>query len=97
MSLLDPAVTRQTGGVGEDGGAQRGRQEGLKDEYRRAAGLAATAGAGAAWGLLGYSVLWQGGPFGVNGRFGGSEVGAVVLRPAGTVLSGVPLRVRWAC
>jgi len=99
MSLLDPAVTRQTGGVGEegeDGGAQRGRQEGLKDEYPRASGLAATAGAGAAWGFLGYTVLWQGVPFGVNRRFVESVVGALVLFPVRTVLWGVHLGERMA-
>ena len=99
MSLLDPAVTRQTGGVGEegeDGRAQRGQQEGLKDEYPRASGLAATAGAGAAWGFLGYTVLWQGVPFGVNRRFVESVVGALVLFPVRTVLWGVHLGERMA-
>ena len=99
MSLLDPATTRQTGGVGdegEDGGAQRGRQEGLKDEYPRASGLAATAGAGAAWGFLGYTVLWQGVPFGVNRRFVESVVGTLVLFPVRTVLWGVHLGERMA-
>jgi hypothetical protein len=94
MSLLDPAATRQTGGVGdegEDGGAQAGRGEGLKDEYPRASGLAATAGAGAAWGFLGYTVLWQGVPFGVNRRFVESVVGTLVLFPVRTVLWGVHL------
>ena len=98
MSLLDPAATRQTGGVGDEGedGAQRGRQEGLKDEYPRASGLAATAGAGAAWGFLGYTVLWQGVPFGVNRRFVESVVGTLVLFPVRTVLWGVHLGERMA-
>lgn len=99
MSLLDPAANRQTGGVGdegEDGGAQPGRDEGLKDEYPRASGLATTAGAGALWGFLGYTVLWQGIPFGVNRRFVESVVGTLVLVPVRTVLWGVHIGERMA-
>lgn len=88
MSLLDPAVNRETGGVsdGEDGGAQPGRTEGLRDEYPRASGLATMAGIGAVWGFFGYTVLWQGVPFGVNRRFVESVVGTLVLFPVRTVL-----------
>jgi hypothetical protein len=88
MSLLDPVVNRETGGVsdGEGGGAQPGRTEGLRDEYPRASGLATTAGIGAVWGFFGYTVLWQGVPFGVNRRFVESVVGTLVLFPVRTVL-----------
>ena len=87
MSLLDPAVNRETGGVseGEDGGARPGRTQGLRDEYPRASGLATMAGIGAVWGFFGYTVLWQGVPFGVNRRFVESVVGTLVLFPVRTV------------
>ena len=98
MSLLDPAVNRETGGVsdGEDGGVQPGQAEGLQDEYPRASGLAAMAGVGAVWGFLGYTVLWQGVPFGVNRRFVESVVGTLVLFPVRTVLWGIHIGERFA-
>jgi hypothetical protein len=98
MSLLDPAVNRETGGVsdGEDGGAQPGRTEGLQDEYPRASGLVTMAGIGAVWGFFGYTVLWQGVPFGVNRRFVESLVGALVLLPVRAVLWGVHIGERFA-
>jgi len=79
-----------------DNGAQPGRAEGLQDEYPRASGLAATAGVGAVWGFLGYSVLWQGVPFGVDRRFVESVVGTLVLFPVRTVLWGVHIGERFA-
>jgi hypothetical protein len=98
MSLLDPAVNGETGGVsdGEDGGTQPGRTEGLRDEYPRASGLATMAGIGAVWGFFGYTVLWQGVPFGVNRRFVESVVGTLVLLPVRTVLWGVHIGERFA-
>ncbi|HEX9694226.1 MAG TPA: hypothetical protein VGA74_04395 [Actinomycetota bacterium] len=98
MSLLDPAVNRETGMVsdGEDGGDRPGRAEGLQDEYPRASGLAAMAGVGAVWGFLGYTVLWQGVPFAVNRRFVESVVGTLVLLPVRTVLWGVHIGERFA-
>lgn len=99
MSLLDPAANRQTGGVGGDGediGTQPDRGEGLRDEYPQASGLAASAATGALWGFLGYTVLWQGVPFGVNRRFVESVAGTLVLLPVRTVLWGVHLGERMA-
>ena len=98
MSLLDPAVNRETGGVsdGEDGGAHPERTEGLRDEYPRASGPATMAGIGAVWGFFGYTVLWQGVPFGVNRRFVESVVGTLVLLPVRTVLWGVHIGERFA-
>jgi hypothetical protein len=99
MSLLDPVANRQTGGVGNDGENGRprpDRSEGLRDEYPRVSGLAASAGAGALWGFLGYTVLWQGVPFGVNRRFVESVIGTLVLLPVRTVLWGVHLGERMA-
>lgn len=82
---------------GEDDGAQPGRTEGLRDEYPRAASGLATMGAiGAAWGFFGYTVLWQGVPFGVNRRFVESVVGTLVLFPVRTVLWGVHIGERLA-
>jgi hypothetical protein len=98
MSLLDAAVNRQTAWVsdGDDPGAQPGRAEGLRDEYPRASGLAATAAIGAVWGFLGYTVLWQGVPFGVDRPFVESVVGTLVLFPVRTVLWGVHIGERFA-
>jgi hypothetical protein len=98
MSLLDAAVNRQTAWVsdGDDPGAQPGRAEGLRDEYPRASGLAATAAIGAVWGFLGYTVLWQGAPFGVDRPFVESVVGTLVLFPVRTVLWGVHIGERFA-
>jgi hypothetical protein len=98
MSLLDPAVNRETGEVsdGEEGGAQPERTEGLRDEYPRASGPATMAGIGAVWGFFGYTVLWQGVPFGVNRRFVESMVGTLVLLPVRTVLWGVHIGERFA-
>jgi hypothetical protein len=98
MSLLDPAVNRETGGVsdGEDGGTQPERTEGLRDEYPRASRLATMGGIGVVWGFFGYTVLWQGVPFGVNRRFVESVVGTLVLFPVRTVLWGVHIGERLA-
>jgi hypothetical protein len=98
MSLLDPTVNRETGGVsdGEDGGPQPARGRGLKDEYPRASGLAALTGIGAVWGFFGYTVLWQGVPFGVDRRFVESVVGTLVLFPVRAVLWGVHIGERFA-
>jgi hypothetical protein len=102
MSLLDAVANRQTGGVGNDGeNGENGETrsdpgEGLRDEYPRTSGLAGSAAAGALWGFLGYTVLWQGVPFGVNRRFVESVIGTLVLLPVRTVLWGVHLGERMA-
>ncbi len=99
MSLLDPVANGQTGevsGDGVDGGTRPDRGEGLRDEYPRASGLAASAATGALWGFLGYTVLWQGVPFGVNRRFVESVIGTLVLLPVRTVLWGVHIGERMA-
>ena len=84
------------GGDGDGGGARPDRGEGLRDEYPRVSGLAASAATGALWGFLGYTVLWQGVPFGVNRRFVESVAGTLVLLPVRTVLWGVHLGERMA-
>jgi hypothetical protein len=53
-------------------------------------------GIGAVWGFFGYTVLWQGVPFGVNRRFVESVVGTLVLLPVRTVLWGVHIGERLA-
>jgi hypothetical protein len=95
MSLLDPAPNRETGGV-SDHDDQPQREEGLRDEYPRASRAAAMAAIGAVWGFLGYTVLWQGVPFGVDRRFVESVVGTLVLFPVRTVLWGVHIGERLA-
>jgi hypothetical protein len=83
-------------GDGDGGGARPDRGEGLRDEYPRVSGLAASAATGALWGFLGYTMLWQGVPFGVNRRFVESVAGTLVLLPVRTVLWGVHLGERMA-
>ena len=46
-------------------------------------------GVGAAWGLLGYSILWEGTPVTVDRPFVQSLVGTLVLLPARAVLWGI--------
>ncbi|HEY3023488.1 MAG TPA: hypothetical protein VGK11_07635 [Actinomycetota bacterium] len=81
---------------GENGGAPPVQAEGLKDGYPRTSGLATLAGIGAVWGFFGYTVLWQGVPFGVDRRFVESVVGTLVLFPVRTVLWGVHIGERFA-
>ena len=81
---------------GENGGAPPARAEGLKDGYPRTSGLATLAGIGAVWGFFGYTVLWQGVPFGVDRRFVESVVGTLVLFPVRAVLWGVHIGERFA-
>ncbi|MGZ5354159.1 MAG: hypothetical protein ACXWDS_04580 [Actinomycetota bacterium] len=60
---------------------------GLREE--RPPGISATGlalGAGAIWGVLGYSVLWEGTPFAVQRPFVRSIVGTLVLLPVRAVL-----------
>ena len=70
----------QTDAVSEDQG------HGLRDEYPKVSGVGIATGVGALWGLLCYSVLWDGMPFGVDRRFVESVLGTLVLLPARLVL-----------
>jgi hypothetical protein len=60
-------------------------RSGLPDEPRLSAGGVAL-GIGAVWGLLGYSVLWEGVPFAVQRPFVQSVLGTLALLPVRTVL-----------
>jgi hypothetical protein len=65
-------------------------REGLRDESPRAhARPAAAAALGGMWGLIGYTVLWQGVPFTVDRPFVESLVGTLVLLPVRIVLWGI--------
>ena len=63
---------------------------------RRTSALAAAAGAGALWGAMCYSILWEGTPFLVDRRFVESIRGTIVLLPARIALWGVHLAERIA-
>ncbi len=60
--------------------------EGLRDEYPKASGIGVAAGIGALWGVAGYTVLWNGVPFGVDRAFVESVFGTLILLPVRTVL-----------
>lgn len=53
--------------------------------------LGAVVGLGAAWGLLGYGVLWEGTPFEVQRPFVESAIGTLVLLPVRIVIWGIHL------
>jgi hypothetical protein len=64
---------------------------GLRDEYPRLSGVGVAVGLGGLWGVLCYSVLWEGRPFGVDRAFVESVLGTLVLLPARLVL----WAIRW--
>lgn len=73
--------------------AEPGNDEGsgLRDEYPRLSGVGVAVGAGGLWGVLCYSVLWEGRPFAVDRAFVESALGTLVLLPARIVL----WTIRW--
>ncbi len=73
--------------MGDERERERGR--GLRDEYPRPTGVGAATGIGALWGLFGYTVLWQGSPFGVSRAFVESAPGTLLLLPVRIVLSAI--------
>ena len=64
---------------------------GLRDGYPRVTALGAAVGLGAAWGLLGYGVLWEGTPLQVQRPFVEGVVGTLVLLPVRIVIWGIHL------
>ena len=59
---------------------------GLRDEYPRLSGVGVAVGVGGLWGVLCYTVLWEGRPFGVDRPFVESLFGTLLLLPARLVL-----------
>lgn len=66
-------------------------RRGLRDRAPRAHTAAWIAGLGAVWGLLGYSILWEGRPVVVDRAFVESPLGTLLLLPVRTVLTGIRL------
>lgn len=64
---------------------------GLQDEYPRATGVGIATGIGGLWGVMCYSVLWEGTPFEVDRAFVESVLGTLALLPARLVL----WAIRW--
>jgi len=64
---------------------------GLRDEYPRTSGVAVAVGIGGLWGVLCYSILWEGSPVAVDRAFVQSVVGTLALLPARLVL----WAIRW--
>jgi hypothetical protein len=78
----DPVPTRGPDGspLGTEG------RPGLRDEYPRPSGIGAAVAVGGLWGVLCYSVLWEGTPFEVDRAFVQSVPGSLALLPARLVL-----------
>jgi len=64
---------------------------GLRDDYPLRSGAAWAVGVGALWGVLGYSVLWEGTPYEVDRAFVDGAPGTLVLLPVRLVL----WAIRW--
>jgi hypothetical protein len=64
---------------------------GLRDEYPRVSGIGIATGIGGLWGVMSYSVLWEGTPFEVDRAFVQSVLGTLVLLPARLML----WSIRW--
>jgi hypothetical protein len=80
------SVPDDSDGVSETTGVDDPRS-GLRDERPPGISpLGVALGLGAVWGLLGYSVLWEGEPFVVDRRFVQSVIGTLILLPIRTVL-----------
>lgn len=103
-ALANPTIAKGTGGS-RDGRAAPGhtvrmdrsgqaapRGRGLRDEAPpRLSLVGVAAGLGALWGLLGYSILWDGVPITVDRPFVQSVGGTLVLLPVRAVLWGIHL------
>ena len=73
------------------------RRTGLRDDAPAGISpLGVAFGAGLVWGLLGYSILWEGTPFVVQRPFVQSVLGTIVLLPIRTVLWAIHLAERVA-
>ncbi|HZD79500.1 MAG TPA: hypothetical protein VE646_05630 [Actinomycetota bacterium] len=68
-------------------GPERG--SGLREEVPRAGALGTATALGGLWGLLGYTVLWDGTPFATDRRFVESVLGTMALLPIRLVLWGI--------
>lgn len=66
-------------------------RRGLRDRAPQVRTAAWIAGLGAVWGLLGYSILWEGRPVLVDRAFVVSSLGTLLLLPVRAVLAGIRL------
>jgi hypothetical protein len=64
---------------------------GLRDEPPGATGIGVAAGIGGLWGLIGYSILWEGSPVEVDRAFVVSGVGTALLLPVRIAIWGIHL------
>lgn len=68
-----------------------GRGRGLRDDVPGFSWGAAWAGVGTLWGLVGYTILWEGEPVQVNRAFVESAVGVLLLLPVRLVIWSIHL------
>lgn len=76
------------GANGRDGG---GGARGLRDDGPVASGVAVAAGLGGFWGLVGYTILWEGAPIAVDRAFTASAAGTLLLLPVRLVIWAIEL------
>jgi hypothetical protein len=72
-----------------DSSSDAGR--GLRDDVPGFSWVAASAGVGGFWGLVGYTILWEGEPVQVNRAFVESAAGTLVLLPVRLVIWSIHL------
>jgi hypothetical protein len=66
-------------------------ERGLRDDVPGFSWVAASAGLGGFWGLVGYTILWEGAPVQVNRAFVESAAGTLALLPVRLVIWSIHL------
>lgn len=66
-------------------------ERGLRDDVPGFSWVAASAGVGGLWGLVGYTILWEGEPVQVDRAFVESAVGILLLLPVRLVIWSIHL------
>ncbi len=76
---------------GRLGDSSEGHERGLRDDVPGFSWVAACAGIGTLWGLVGYTILWEGEPVQVNRAFVESAAGVLLLLPVRLVIWSIHL------
>jgi hypothetical protein len=93
----NPPNLNETGGVtrqpdpGRLADSSTDAERGLRDDVPGFSWMAASAGAGGFWGLVGYTILWEGAPVQVNRSFVESAAGILLLLPVRLVIWSIHL------
>lgn len=81
---------------GHEGDSSPGLERVLRRDVPGFSGAATAAGIGAFWGLVGYTILWEGVPAQVDRAFVESVVGLIVLLPVRLVIWSIHLAEEFA-